>query len=383
MIQDYVPISWNEGCIKNFFDHFPSLFDDIYMDLTFVEVFERLGLDAPVDSFAHAFAYADYGLWHANQAARYNIVNGIMPPASGHWLNNPHSDDIDFQIEADFAGLMSPGMPNTACEISDKIGHIMNYGDGWYGGVYISAMYSLAFVSDDINLIVSEALKVIPEQSRFYKCMSGVIRWYKRYPNDWKQTWAECEKKWNQDIGCPEGTLLPYNIDAVINSAYVIMGLLYGQGDFYKTIDIATRCGQDSDCNPASAGGILATMMGYSKIPEYWMKNLREVEDRNFAYTDMSLNRTYEASFKHAVATIERNGGTLSENKITIKCQSPVPVQFEQGFEGLFPIGRPGIKKEVQAIKDFVFEGNGRVSPEKCRVTWFTLHSCNVDRRVW
>lgn len=191
--------------------------------------------------------------------------------------------------------------------------------------------------------------------------MSDVIRWYKRYPNDWKQTWAECEKKWNQDIGCPEGTLLPYNIDAVINSAYVIMGLLYGQGDFYKTIDIATRCGQDSDCNPASAGGILATMMGYSKIPEYWMKNLREVEDRNFAYTDMSLNRTYEASFKHAVATIERNGGTLSENKITIKCQSPVPVQFEQGFEGLFPIGRPGIKKEVQDIKDFVFEGTGVV----------------------
>ena len=63
----------------------------------------------------------------------------------GSWKNNPHADCIDYQIESDFAGLMSPGMPNTASEISDKIGHIMNYGDGWYGGVYVGAMYSLAF----------------------------------------------------------------------------------------------------------------------------------------------------------------------------------------------------------------------------------------------
>ena len=68
---------------------------------------------------------------------RYNIFHGIAAPKSGHWINNPHADCIDYQIESDFAGLMCPGMPNTASQISDKIGHIMNYGDGWYGGVYM------------------------------------------------------------------------------------------------------------------------------------------------------------------------------------------------------------------------------------------------------
>ncbi len=97
------------------------------------------------------FAHEDYKLWHANQAARYNILNGIMPPASGHWMNNPHADDIDFQIEADFAGMMTPGMTNTGSEFCDRIGHIMNYGDGWYGGVFISALYSLAYTSDDVQ----------------------------------------------------------------------------------------------------------------------------------------------------------------------------------------------------------------------------------------
>ena len=361
MIQDYVPITYSDGCIKNYFDHAPGLFDDIYMDLTFVEVFDRLGMDAPIDSFAHAFAYADYPLWHANQAARYNIVNGIMPPESGHWLHNPHADDIDYQIEADFAGLMTPGMPNAASEISDKIGHIMNYGDGWYGGVYVGAMYSLAFLSEDVNFVVEEALKTIPAESHFYKCISDVIRWHKQYPDDWKQTWAECEKKWNQDIGCPEGTLQPYNIDAVINSAYVVMGLLYGEGNFYKTIDVATRCGQDSDCNPATAGGILATMQGYDRIPEYWMKNLREVEDMNFAYTNMSLNKTYQASFNHALEMIKRNGGSVEGDSVTIVCQTPVAVRFEQGFEGLFPIGRRDIKRDLPDVEKFEFEGTGVV----------------------
>ena len=104
----------------------PGLYDDLYMDLTFVDIIEKYGIDAPVDSFANAFAQAGYSLWHANQAARYNILNGITPPLSGNWLNSPHADDIDYQIEADYAGLMSPGMPNTASKISDKVGHIMN-----------------------------------------------------------------------------------------------------------------------------------------------------------------------------------------------------------------------------------------------------------------
>lgn len=114
------------------YENAPGLYDDIYMDLTFVQVFEEEGLDAPAESHARAFAYADYNLWHANQAARYNILNGIMPPESGYWMNNPHPEDIDFLIEADFAGLMSPGMVNAGSEVSDKIGHIMNYGDGWH-----------------------------------------------------------------------------------------------------------------------------------------------------------------------------------------------------------------------------------------------------------
>ncbi len=338
MIQDYTPIDWNASMMEWWYTNVPGLYDDIYMDLTFVEVFEKEGLDAPASSHAHAFANAEYQLWHANQAARYNILNGIEPPASGHWENNPHADDIDFQIEADFAGLMNPGMINASSEVCDRVGHIMNYGDGWYGGVYVAAMYSLAFYSSDVDFVVREALKTIPEQSEFYQCIDDVIGWHKQYPDDWKSTWFEVQKKWSSDIGCPDGVFEAFNIDAKINAAYIVIGMLYGDGDFGKTIDISTRCGFDSDCNPASAGGILGTMMGYDKIPDFWMQGLDKVEDMDFKYTTISLNDTYDMSYGHALEMIKRNGGSEEGAALSIPMEQPVPVKYEKAFEGHYPI---------------------------------------------
>ncbi len=367
MIQDYQPIPWHEGYIKWWYDHAPGLYDDIYMDLTFVEVFEKEGLDAPALSHARAFANAEYMLWHANQAARYNILNGIDPPESGHWLNNPHADDIDFQIESDFAGLMSPGMVNQATEICDRIGHIMNYGDGWYGGVYVAAMYSLAFISDDARFIVEEALKAIPEKSLFYQCIHDVITWYDRMPDDWKSNWFEVEKKWSSDVGCPDGVFRSFNIDAKINAAYIVIGLLYGNGDFGKTIDISTRCGLDSDCNPASAGGILGTVLGYNNIPDYWKMGLTEVEEIDFQYTSMSLNDVYAMGYDHALQMLGRNGGTIEEEEITIRFQVPETVRFEQAFPGHYPIERKSMDWEARTMNQenrecmFEFEGIGFV----------------------
>lgn len=362
MIQDYQPMVWYDDYIRETFELDPGLYDDVYLDFTFVDVIEKYGIDAPADSFAMALAREDYKLWHANQAARYNVLNGIMPPASGHWLNNPHADDIDFQIEADFAGLMSPGLVNAASELCDRVGHIMNYGDGWYGGVFVSAMYAMAFVSDDVHFIVNQALKTIPEESRFYQAIADVIQWHKQYPNDWKQCWFEFEKKHTSEKGCPEGVFNAFNIDASVNSAYVVIGLLYGDKDFQKTMDIATRCGQDSDCNPATAAGILGVIYGYEKIPQQWKPAIEKVNDQYFPYSDLKLNDIYEMSYKHATEMILRNGGILVNDMFTIPVQAPQKVRFEQSFEGLFPTKELLVRKDhLEEPIRIEFEGKGIV----------------------
>lgn len=361
IIDEYQIIPWHENYVKYWWDKKPGLFDDIYTDLNFVNVFEKYGLDVSTDTIASYWANTAYHLAHANQASRYNILRGLKPPHTGHWLNNPHADDLDFQIESDFIGLMAPAMVNHATEIADRVGHIMNSGDGWYGGVFVSSLYSLAFASGDVNFIVEKAAQTIPEGTSFRECIADVIAWHKQYPDDWKATWFELQKKWNRDVGCPKGVYLSFNIDAKINSAYVAIGLLYGQGDFTRSVDIATRCGQDADCNAATAGGVLGVMHGYKAIPEFWLKPLQEIEPLNFESTEMSLARAYELSYKHALGMIERAGGSVDENGVSVPYEDPRPVAYEQNFVNTHPIAREKIDRSITDSFGFSFTGNGYI----------------------
>ncbi len=360
-IQNYQPLPWYEGIVKYWWEKKPGLFDDIYNDLTFAETFDKKGLDCSMDTLAAHFARPEYHLAHANQAARYNLRHGIMPPASGNWMNNPHADDIDFQIEADFIGLMSPGMINQTMDLANRVGHIMNSGDGFYGGAFISGLYSTAFVSDDIADIIHTALSTIPKESQFNQCISDVINWHKLYPDDWERCWFELHKKWNKDVGCPKGVFLSFNIDSKINSAYIALALLYGNGDYSKTLEIAVRCGQDTDSNASPIGGILGVMKGYSGIPAFWLNPLKEIEALNFEGMDISLNKAYEMSNRHALELIRKNGGKIQGDEIHIKLQQPAVLPLEQNFVKTIPICRDRKDCFFTDQYTFDFKGNGFV----------------------
>ena len=227
--------------------------DDIYVQLTFLMSMDKYGIDAPAKKYQEMFAKAGYRLWHANMQARKNWYDSIFAPLSGSPEYNLHADDIDFQIEADYIGFMCPGMPQTASEIADKTGRIMNYGDGLYGGIFVAALYSEAFFESDIPKIIEKALLSIPSGSDYYKIVRDVIILHEQYPADWQAAWKELEDKWGDVDICGAGS--PFNIDAKLNGAYIAMGLLYGEGDPMKTMEISTRCGQDSDCNPVKCHG--------------------------------------------------------------------------------------------------------------------------------
>jgi len=354
LVPDTHSLLWYEGFLSQIYKLFPGVYDDIYVDLTFMRILEEKGYEAPAQAYADALANADFILMHANQTARHNILAGFSPPDSGHWHNNPTADDIDFQIEADFAGIMHPGMPNSAAAFTDGIGHIMNYGDGWYGGVFVAALYSLAFVENDIGQVVRKALDTIPEQSQFHQTISDAIRAHEAHPDDWHQAWFDVHRKWGYKDRGPDGAFGAYNIDAKINAAWVVLGLLYGDADFTRTVEIATRAGDDSDCNPATAAGVLGVMLGYSKIPDYWKQYLPEIEDINFPYTELSLNDTHKLSYKHALDTISRHGGKIEGDRIEIKVQKPEPVRFEQSFAGHYPTEKVILSEPSGALRTVI-----------------------------
>ena len=308
-----------------------------------METFEKLGLAWTQEQLAKHFAYADYHLAHANQAGRYNIRQGIMPPASGNWLNNPHADDLDFQIEADFIGLMAPGLHSEALDIADKVGHIMNSGDGFYGGAFVAGLYSTAFYLDNPRDIVEAALAPIPAESTFHRCIRDVLDFHRLHPSDWVACWEYLQRNWNIDVGCPKGAFLSFNIDAKLNSAFVALAMLYGNGDFTETLDIAARCGQDADCNPATAGGVLGVMKGYDGIPAFWLDPLKEVEDLNFEGTDMSLASSYSMSFNQALQLITKNGGEVTADKVVIPTRTELHQHLSPDSRTLRCILRQGV----------------------------------------
>lgn len=304
--------------------------DDIYVQMNFMKTLEDLGLDAPADSLAKNLANAQFPLCHANLQARKNWFDGIPAEKLSLPENNIHGEDIDFQIEADFIGIINPGMQRSATALAERIGCIMSHADGLYGGIFVAAMTSAAYFAETPFQVISEAMKSIPSESTYAECIRDVLNGYQSCPDDWRSTWKTIEDKWGSiDICTP---YIPFNIDAKINGAYIVIALLYGGGDFEKTMEVAVRCGQDTDCNASSAAAILGILYGYEAIPEKFKSHIDEIADEKFLFTDYSFNDAVEKSLDFIRLNVVSAGGKITDGIYAITRQAPSASELQTGF---------------------------------------------------
>lgn len=308
--------------------------DDLYVEMTFARVMDTRGLDATMADYAEAFRQSRYHLWHANAGARRNLNRGLPAPLSGDPRYNLHCDDIDFQIESDFIGIMCPGLPQEANRYAERVGRIMNHGDGLYGGMFIAGMYTAAFFETDPRRVVAAGLACIPADSGYGRVIRDLLDWTADGRQDWRQIWQRLQDKWDRDDLCAEGVQRPFNIDAKINGAYLALGLLAGGGDWQRTMEIATRCGQDSDCNPSSACGVLGAILGYDGIPAAHRAAVQSLADRKFDFTDYSFNDIVASTERRALEVIRRAGGTVTDQEIILPLQTAVPPPLETSGYG-------------------------------------------------
>jgi hypothetical protein len=311
--------------------------DDLYVEMTFLRSLEEHGLDVSMRQAGIDFANSKYDLWHANKAGRDNL----------------HADDIDYQIEADFSGLISPGLPNSVIALGEKFGRLMNYGDGLYGGQFVGCMYAEAFFEEDPEKIIEAGLHCIPEESQYAEMVRDVLSWHEENPDDWQATWQLVNEKYHENpdyIRCScTGTGGDFNIDAKINGAYIILGLLYGRGDFDQSIIIAMRAGQDSDCNPSNAGGVLFTTSAYDRLDDKYISALEQ--DKRFSYTEYDFQALADVSVKLARKIVVQAGGRIEENDdgeevFVIPVQEPKPSNLEQCWDA-GPIANTTFTSEV------------------------------------
>ncbi len=322
--EDKMP-HWKPSMINDAFGQ-----DDLYVEMTFLRSLEQYGIDVPIRQAGIDFANSRYPLWCANNAGRTALRKGIAPPDSGHPQFNKCPNDIDYQIEADYSGLIAPGLPQAAIDLGEKFGRLMNYGDGMYAGQFIGALYAEAFFESDPVKLAEAALKAIPAESQYAEMVRDMVAWFKADPTDWQKTWQLCQKKYRENPEYQKAS--NGGIDCKINGAYVLMGLLFGKRDLDQTILISCRSGMDSDCNPSSSAGVLFTTIGFSKLPGRFNTGLDEA--REFSHTAYNFPRLLDVCEKLARQFVVRYGGRIEkgsdgEELFVIPHRDPKPSKLE------------------------------------------------------
>jgi hypothetical protein len=222
--------------------------------------------------FEHGFFWwGGYGV-STEHTAYLNLRAGIPAPRSGSVGQNGSAvaEQIGGQIFIDSWGLVCPGNPDLAAEYAEKAAGVTHGGNGIYGGVFIASCIAWAFEEPDIHRIIEKALSYIPADCEYARVVRAVVDFHNRNPENWRDCFAYVHANWGYDR-------YPGNCHIIPNAALIILGLLYGEGDFSRSITITAMCGWDTDCNVGNVGTIMGVLRGPEGIDyEKWRQPIND-----------------------------------------------------------------------------------------------------------
>jgi len=223
----------------------------------------------------------------------------------------------------------------------------------------VGGMYAEAFFTDDMVAIARAGLACIPPESQYAEMVRDVLAWYKKNPDDWKKTWQWVEEKYHKNPKYTHGLCSKpggenaFSIDAKLNGAYILLGLLYGKGDPDRTIVLSTRCGQDSDCNPSNAGGILFTTMGFENLPEKYVSALNP--EGKFSHTPYTFPKLIETCKGLVREALKKTGGKVEKadgkEVFVIPVEKPKPSAIMKCYDPGPPENSKFTDEEMEQIK--------------------------------
>lgn len=195
--------------------------------------------------------------------AYYNLLQGITAPNSGSAELNglTMAEQIGGQIFIDTWGLVFPGEPTLAADMAEKAASVSHDKNGMYGARFMTACISKAFETEEIMEVVQAGLNEIPIDSIYANVVHAVVEFHRENPSDFRSCRDYLTEYWGYDRYDGACHIIP-------NAGICILSLLYGEGDFERTIEIATMCGWDTDCNAGNVGTILGVMRGPENISD-------------------------------------------------------------------------------------------------------------------
>ena len=256
--------------------------DDLDLQLIWLNACEQYGRRINSDILAEFWTSHEIGNCSEYGTAKQNLSYGLRPPFSGV-VGNQYKDSNGAFIRSEIWACLCPGNPERAVRYAYEDAIVDHADEGVFAEAFCTAMESAAFFESDVNKLIEIGLSYIPNDSAVYGAVVLSKTMYEQgktveeirksllttYPSYFgifnKHPW---EVKEEYPLGDNLG------LDAPVQIGIIVAALLFGQGDFEKTIITAVHCGEDADCTAATAGAIIGIINGDSGLPEKWKKPL-------------------------------------------------------------------------------------------------------------
>lgn len=242
--------------------------DDISGTLAFLSAIPDNGNDFWLNAEQIGNAWLNYvieertifwwgGMGNSTEHTAYlRMKAGIPAPASGSSeMNGPVvAEQIGSQIFIDGWAMLVPGQPQLAADIARRAASVSHDGEAIYAAQVVAAMEAEAFMESDLDKIIDSGLSVIPTDSIIARVIRDIREWHRTEP-DWRVARSRLEAEYGYDK-------FGGNVHVVPNHGVIILALLYGGGDWDRSMMIVNTCGWDTDCNSGNLGALLGIRNG-------------------------------------------------------------------------------------------------------------------------
>lgn len=215
--------------------------------------------------------WGGYG-YSTEHTAYLNISSGVPAPRSGSIALNGAvlAEQIGGQIFSDVWGLVAPNDPSQAARLAQACSSVSHDGNAVYGGRFIAALVSAAFSENDPRRLIEIGLAQIPADSNYTRVVRAMSACYADNPNDWRAAYAHLKANFGPDR-------YPGAVHVIPNAGVVAIGLLFGEGDFSRSIRITNMAGWDTDCNVGNVGAVLGVAVGLDGIDTRWREPMNDL----------------------------------------------------------------------------------------------------------
>ncbi len=285
--------------------------DDLDLQLIWLQAAERHGVYNITPRLLGEY-WINYvsGPWNEYSVCRFNVANGFYPPLSGSCNNEDWKSSNGAWIRSEVWACLFPGNPDEAIRLAYMDSCADHYGDGIYAEMFTAALQSAAFIVSDINELIKIGLTKIPADCRVARSVKLVCECYEK-----GEDWLVARNKVVEDSADLGWFQAPANV------AFSVLGLLYGEGDFGKSICRAVNCGDDTDCTAATVGAILGIIYGIDGIPQKWIdpigKSIKNIAIHTFGWPRAAslpdtIDKLAERTIKQAITTWNTNHDLIS-----------------------------------------------------------------------